>query len=78
MQASGSPPSGKPEGWIIDYRRGGRITCEWFFECSECVVKYFRKHGAGEPTAYCNYIDFIQSRALGLGMQNREQMKKVR
>jgi hypothetical protein len=64
-----------PEGWTIDYRRGDGGTCDWYFECSQCgVVNYFRKHGVEDLAPYCNYIDFIQSRVLGLGMQNPENI----
>jgi hypothetical protein len=64
-----------PEGWMIDYQTGDGEACDWYFECSECgAVKYMRRHGAEELAAYCNYIDFIQSRAFGLGMQNPQNI----
>jgi len=64
-----------PEGWTIDYRKGDGQACDWCFECSDCgAVKYLRKHGAPELAPYCNYIDFIQSRAFGLGMVNPETL----
>jgi len=59
-----------PEGWKIDYNKDG-TTCDWFFECHECgVIKYYQKHGAEELAQYCNYVDYIQSHAIGMGMQN--------
>ena len=67
--------SNHPEGWKIDYRTGDGETCDWFFECSECgVVNYMRKHGAEGLAPYCNYVDFIQSRAFGLGMRNPDNI----
>lgn len=60
-----------PDGWKIDYQRGDGRTCDWYFECHECgVIKYFRRHGVEELGRYCNYVDFIQSRAFGMGMLN--------
>jgi len=55
-----------PEGRRIDYQSGDGETCEWLSGCSEC--------GAEELAAYCTYIDFIQSRAFGLGMQNPQNI----
>ncbi|MFC1926422.1 L-2-amino-thiazoline-4-carboxylic acid hydrolase [Chloroflexota bacterium] len=60
-----------PEGWKIDYKKGDGKTCDWYFECHECgVIKYLEKHGAGEIAPYCNYVDYLQSRVLGMGMLN--------
>lgn len=64
-----------PGGWQIDYRRGDGETCDWCFECTDCgVVKYLHEHGAAELAPYCNYVDFIQSRAFGLGLENPETL----
>lgn len=58
-----------PEGWKIDYRRASGGD-DWYFECTDCgVVKYMHKHDVGELAPYCNYVDYIQSRALGLGLR---------
>ncbi|NQT72257.1 MAG: L-2-amino-thiazoline-4-carboxylic acid hydrolase [Chloroflexi bacterium] len=60
-----------PEGWKIDYKKGDGKTSDWYFECHECgVIKYYEKHGAAELSPYCNYIDYIQSHVLGMGMHN--------
>jgi hypothetical protein len=60
-----------PEGWKIDYKKGDGKTSDWYFECHGCgVIKYYEKHGVEELAPYCNYIDYIQSHALGMGMQN--------
>ncbi|MFC1532752.1 L-2-amino-thiazoline-4-carboxylic acid hydrolase [Thermodesulfobacteriota bacterium] len=60
-----------PEGWKINYKKGDGKTNDWYFECHECgVIKYYKKHGAEELALYCNYIDYIQSHTLGMGMQN--------
>jgi len=60
-----------PGGWAIDYRKGDGRTSDWCFECSRCgMVEYLRAHGAAELAPFCNYVDYLQSRAFGLGMQN--------
>jgi len=60
-----------PDGWNIDYNKGDGKTSDWYFECNECgVIKYYKKHGAEELAPYCNFIDYIQSRIIGMGMQN--------
>lgn len=64
-----------PEGWKIDYCKGDGNTCDWYFECHECgVIKYYQKHGAEELGPYCNYVDYIQSHVIGMGMQNPENI----
>ena len=60
-----------PEGWKIDYKKGDGKTSDWYFECYECgVIIYYKKHGAEELAPYCNFIDYIQSRIIGMGMHN--------
>jgi hypothetical protein len=74
-QRSADRVRGHPEGWEIDYRKDDGTTCDWFFECRKCgVIKYLHRHGAAELARYCNYVDFIQSRVFGLGMQNPENI----
>jgi hypothetical protein len=64
-----------PEGWEIEYRAGDGLTCDWFFECSKCgAVDFMRKHDAEGLMPYCNFVDYIQGRVFGLGMQNPENI----
>jgi len=74
-QRSANQVRDHPQGWKIDYRRSDTHGCDWSFECSECgVIKYFHQHGADDLAPYCNYVDFIQSRAFGLGMENPQNI----
>jgi hypothetical protein len=60
-----------PEGWKIDYQKGDGTVSDWHFDCKECgVIKYFKRHDVEELGQYCNYVDYIQSKVFGLGLQN--------
>jgi len=38
------------------------------------VIKYYKRHGAEELAQYCNYVDYIQSKAFGMGMRNPKHL----
>ena len=60
-----------PEGWRIEYLKGDGESSDWYYQCTECgAIKYLKRHGAEELAQYCNYVDYIQSKAFGMGMQN--------
>jgi hypothetical protein len=59
------------EGWQLQYKQGDGKQADWYFECQECgVIKFYQKHGVEELMQYCNFIDYIQGKAFGMGMQN--------
>lgn len=66
-----SKQSGRsPEGWKIEYHKGTDDQCDFYFEATECaVLKFYEKVGAPELGAYCNFVDYIQSKAFNLGMR---------
>lgn len=60
-----------PEGWKMQYRKDDGRDSDWNVEVTECgVLKYFEKHGVPELAAYCNFLDYLQSRTYGMGMIN--------
>ncbi|MEL6890922.1 MAG: hypothetical protein AAFP84_04960 [Actinomycetota bacterium] len=60
-----------PEGWQVEYRQGDGVTSDWYFAVTECgVLKYYDKFEVPELAPYCNFVDYLQSRACGFGMQN--------
>jgi hypothetical protein len=70
-QTSAKHVAGHSEGWQIQYKQGDGKQADWYFECQECgVIKFYQKHGVEELAQYCNFIDYIQSQAFGMGMQN--------
>jgi hypothetical protein len=69
-QISSRNVSGHPDGWKIEYKKGDNKGCDWYFEATECaIVKFFNKQGVPELAYYCNFVDYIQSKVIGMGMQ---------
>lgn len=69
-QISSRNVSGHPDGWKIEYKKGDNKGCDWYFKATECaIVKFFNKQGVSELAYYCNFIDYIQSNIIGMGMQ---------
>jgi len=60
-----------PAGWKIEYKKADDKINDFYFHCTECgVIKYFNVCGVPEISRYCNFIDYIQGKAFGLGLQN--------
>ena len=60
-----------PAGWKIEYKKADDKINDFYFHCTECgVIKYFNACGVPELSKYCNFIDYIQGKAFGLGVQN--------
>jgi len=58
------------DGWKIRYGKGADDQCDFYFEATECgVIKFYERVGVPELGAYCNFVDYIQSEAFNLGMQ---------
>lgn len=68
---SAAAASTHPMGWDIEYRDGDGVASDWYVECRKCAVNdFYRSHHVEELGRFCNLVDFIQSRILGLGMEN--------
>lgn len=64
-----------PMGWTIEYARGDGKTSDLFFACSRCgVIRYYQTHGVEEMAQYCNIVDYVQGRVLGLGLVNPDNI----
>jgi len=63
------------DGWKIEYHKGADGQCDLYFEATECgVIKLYEKLGVPELGAYCNFVDYIQSKAFNLGMKQPERL----
>lgn len=59
-----------PDGFEFSYHKGDGISCDWYFTAKRCgLVTFLEKQDCGELAPYCNLVDYIQSKALGMGVQ---------
>ncbi len=71
MNKSFAKMKDNPAGWKIEYKKADNKINDFYFHCTECgVIKYFNGCGVPELSRYCNFIDYIQGKAFGLGVQN--------
>ena len=64
-----------PDGWKVHYEKGDGKSSDWNFNREECgVIKYYKRHNVEELGHYCNYVDYLQSKIFGLGMENPKSL----